>query len=159
MSAEDRQKISSLARWTSATLRSTTTSTKSFLKSEATERSRTSLANTEAVREHKCKLLLKHGNIVFTKISCETKGDPCWEQISAQPHSFELALKCQTSHNLVSENAAHTQLQLEALGAENAKHQSVIIKHSNLSLHAAWIAAILRLSADNCQMKHRKALL
>lgn len=45
----------------------------------------------------------------------------------AQPHSFELVLKYQTSYNLVSESAVCIQLQLEALGTENAKHQSVII--------------------------------
>lgn len=61
------------------------------------------------------------------KVSCETKQDPCSEYISAQPHSFESALKCQTSHNLVSEFTACTQLQLEAAGADNTKHQSVII--------------------------------
>lgn len=69
MIAEDRRKISSLAFWSSATLRSTITSTKSFFKSEITERWSASSATTGAGKEHQWKLLLKHGNIVFTKIS------------------------------------------------------------------------------------------
>lgn len=52
MIAEGRRKISSLACWTSATLRSTITSTKSFFKSENTERWSTSSARTEAGKEH-----------------------------------------------------------------------------------------------------------
>lgn len=61
------------------------------------------------------------------KVSCETKRDPCSEYILAQPHSFECALKCQTSHNLVSEFAACTELQLQAAGADNANTRVLLL--------------------------------
>lgn len=102
VSAEGRQKISSLARWTSATLRSTITSTKLFSKSETTERPSTSSANTKADNEHQCKFLPIYGN-VCTVISHETKWRSQFRTHLSTTILFEFALKYQTSHNLTSE--------------------------------------------------------
>lgn len=159
VSAEDRQKISSLARWTSATLRSTITSTKLFLKSETTERPSTSSANTKADKEHQCKFLLIYGNI-FTTILCETKWRSQFRTHLSATILFWICIKVSDKLQPDSISVESTQIQLQAMGTENAEHQQCFcyIKHSNLSWHLAWILAILRQSADNHQIKHRKAL-
>lgn len=159
VSAEGRQKISSLARWTSATLRSTITSTKLFSKSETTERPSTSSANTKADNEHQCKFLPIYGNIC-TVISHETKWRSQFRTHLSTTILFWICIKVSGKPQSDFRSVESTQLQLQAMGTENAEDQQCFcyIKHSNLSWHLAWILATLRQSADNNQIKHRKAL-
>lgn len=98
MSVDDRQKISSLVCWISATFRSTITSTTLFLKSETTERLSTSPANTEIPANYYIMVTL-----FLLRYYMKQNGDPFSENSSAQQDCFKFALRCQRSHNLILE--------------------------------------------------------
>lgn len=134
MSADDRQKISSLVCWFSATLRSTITSTKLFLKSETTERLSTSPANTETPSNYYNMVTL-----FLLRNYVKQNGDPFSEYSSAQLDCFESALKVTTLFQ-------KCWWALKCFG---------YTEHLNLSLHLTWISASSRQFADNHQIKQR----